>query len=96
MKFTCLKTARCELHRWRMPALAGPATRPEPINQRMTETTSAQPLTTAVIRFWRASAVEPQWRGWIEHVQSGESTMFMTWQQLIAHIRRFGTMAEAP
>jgi hypothetical protein len=61
----------------------------------MTDTPAPSPLSTFVIRFWREwSAAGPQWRGRIEHVQSGESAPFLSWRQMVDFIQRFGIMAE--
>lgn len=55
------------------------------------------PVSTFVIRlWWEWSAAEPQWRGRIDHVQSGESGAFIDIDGLLDFMRRFGALAAAP
>jgi hypothetical protein len=52
-------------------------------------------VSTFVVRFWREwSAVEPHWRGRIEHVLSGDNLAFIDLDQMLEFLRRFGVMAE--
>jgi hypothetical protein len=62
----------------------------------MTESTPAPPVTsTFVVRFRREwSAAGTRWRGQIEHVQSGESAMFLDLGQMLEFVRRFVAMAD--
>jgi hypothetical protein len=61
----------------------------------MTETSPIHPLSTFVLRFWREwSAGERQWRGRIEHVQSGASATFLELEEMVDFILGIGIMAE--
>jgi len=61
----------------------------------MTERPAAPPLSTFVVRFWREwSVAGGQWRGRIEHVQSGEGATFLTWQQMQGFLRALGIVME--
>ena len=56
----------------------------------MAEMHRPTPMHTFVVRFrceW--SGGEPQWRGHIEHVQSGEGAYFLDWEKMLAFIRRY-------
>lgn len=49
------------------------------------------PTATFVVRFWREwSAVEPAWRGRIEHVQGGQGAGFLDIEGLLDFLERFG------
>jgi hypothetical protein len=62
----------------------------------MTEISSVSPLSTFVLRFWREwSAAETQWRGRIEHVQSGASATFLDLEGMVDFILGMGIMKEA-
>ncbi|MBN1485357.1 MAG: hypothetical protein JXA37_11610 [Chloroflexia bacterium] len=57
------------------------------------EPDSSPPINTFVIRFWREwSAGRPQWRGRIEHLQSGQSTAFLDLESMLEFVRSFGIM----
>jgi hypothetical protein len=61
----------------------------------MAEPAPVPPISTFVVRFWREwSAAGSRWRGRIEHVQSGEGTMFLDLDGMLDFIRRFGVMVE--
>jgi hypothetical protein len=63
----------------------------------MTETSSVPPLSTFVVRFWREwSVAGAQWRGRIEHVQSGESATFLDLQGILDFFQRLGIMVDSP
>jgi hypothetical protein len=63
----------------------------------MTEISSVSPLSTFVLRFWREwSAAETQWRGRIEHVQSGASATFLNLEGMVDFILGMGIMKETP
>jgi hypothetical protein len=52
-------------------------------------------LVLFVVRFWREwSVAGRQWRGRIEHVQSGDSATFLTWQQMQGFVHGFGISME--
>ncbi len=54
----------------------------------------ASPLSTFVVRFWREhSAAGLQWRGRVEHVQSGAGIAFTDPDDLLGFLRGFGIMA---
>ena len=58
----------------------------------MTEEPSPPPISTFVIRFWREwSAAGPRWRGQIKHVESGETTTFLDWKQMLDFFHRIGS-----
>lgn len=60
----------------------------------MTETSAAPSVSTFVVRFWREwSAAGPQWRGQVDHVQSGKTARFLNLEELLAIIHSFGVMA---
>lgn len=62
----------------------------------MTEISSVSPLSTFVLRFWREwSAAGTQWRGRIEHVQSGASATFLNLEGMVDFILGMGIMKEA-
>jgi predicted small metal-binding protein len=62
----------------------------------MTETPPVPPLSTFVLRFWREwSAGETQWRGRIEHVQSGASATFPDLEGMVDFVLGMGVMADA-
>ncbi|MGC9399439.1 MAG: hypothetical protein ACP5HM_09935 [Anaerolineae bacterium] len=59
----------------------------------MAESSSAPPLSTFVVRFWREnSAAGAQWRGRVEHVQSGAGLAFTDLDDLLGFLRGFGIM----
>jgi hypothetical protein len=61
----------------------------------MTETPSAPPLTTFVVRFRREWWVAGgQCRGQIEHLQGDEGATFLTWHQMVALVECFGIVVE--
>jgi hypothetical protein len=61
----------------------------------MPESSSVSPDSTFVVRFRREwSAAGPRWRGWVEHVQSGEDTAFLDLGEMLRFIRQFGAMAD--
>jgi hypothetical protein len=61
----------------------------------MPESSSASPVSTFVVRFWREwSAAGPRWRGRVEHVQSGEHSDFVELEGIRVFVRAFGVMAE--
>jgi len=61
----------------------------------MTETSPIPPLSTFVLRFWREwSAGGLQWRGRIEHVQSGASAPFLDLKGMVDFILGMGIMTE--
>jgi hypothetical protein len=56
-----------------------------------TAPTGSEPLTgpqapnqVFVVRLWRAGAAE--WRGRVQHVNSGETRYFRAWLDLVAHL----------
>jgi hypothetical protein len=61
----------------------------------MPESYTDSPDSTFVVRFRREwSASGPRWRGWVEHLQSGEDAAFLDLGEVLRFIRRFGPMAE--
>ena len=51
------------------------------------------PASTFILRFWQewvASGL--RWRGRIEHVQSGKNTAFLTLDEMLIFLHRFGVM----
>jgi hypothetical protein len=60
----------------------------------MTESTPDPPVaSTFVVRFRREwSAAGTRWRGQIEHVQSGQSAMFLDLGQMLDFVHRFVAM----
>jgi hypothetical protein len=62
----------------------------------MNEISAVSPLSTFVLRFWREwSAGGTQWRGRIEHVQSGASATFLGLEGVVDFILGIGVMKEA-
>jgi hypothetical protein len=61
----------------------------------MTESPPVPPISTFVVRFWQEwSAAGPRWRGRIEHVQSGQSAMFIGLEGMLDFIYNLGVMAD--
>jgi hypothetical protein len=61
----------------------------------MAEPSPVPPISTFVLRFWQEwSAAGPRWRGRVEHLQSGESAVFLDLDGMLDFIRSFGTMAD--
>ena len=61
----------------------------------MTEPSPIPPASTFVVRLWREwSTAGPRWRGWVEHVQSGEEAAFLDLDEMLRFIRRFAAMAD--
>jgi len=55
--------------------------------------TRENPASTFVIRLWpERSAAGLRWRGRIDHVQSGESTVFLDVDGMVDFIHRFGVL----
>ena len=60
----------------------------------MAEPSPVPPISTFVVRFWQEwSAAGSRWRGRIEHVQSGESAVFLGLDEMLGFVRRIGVMA---
>jgi hypothetical protein len=48
---------------------------------------------TFVVRIWRETGAEhPQWRGRIEHVQSGKQRAFLRLAEMLEFIESFATL----
>ncbi len=63
--------------------------------ENMDATLSGSPMNTFVIRVWHErSAGEPQWRGRILHIQSGQSAAFLDLDGMLAFIRGFGVLMD--
>jgi len=61
----------------------------------MTKPLSGPPASTFVVRFWRERSREgAQWRGRIEHVQTGENAAFLDLDGLVEFFRRSGFMSD--
>jgi len=61
----------------------------------MSESSGAPPVSTFVIRFWREwSVAAVRWRGRIEHVQSGQSIIFVDLKNAEDFMRALGVMAD--
>jgi len=61
----------------------------------MAEPSSAPPVSTFVIRFWREwSATTGRWRGRIEHVQSGQRADFLDLEAILEFVRGCGVTVE--
>ena len=59
----------------------------------MAESSPLPPISTFVVRFWQEwSATGSRWRGRIEHVQSGESAVFLGLDGMLDFVRRIGVM----
>jgi hypothetical protein len=57
----------------------------------MAEPSSIPPVSTFVVRFWvERSATGSRWRGRIEHVESGESTAFLTTERMLEFMQGTG------
>ena len=58
---------------------------------------ATQTADTSIVRFWREwSAAGPRWRGWVEHVQSGEEAAFLDLDEMLRFIRRFAYIQSVP
>ncbi len=56
---------------------------------------SVLPASTFVVRFWQEwTGAGSRWRGWIEHVQSGRSAVFLDPDDMLEFVRSYGVMAE--
>ena len=61
----------------------------------MPESSAVAPDSTFIVRFRREwSAAGPRWRGWVEHVQSGEDAAFLDLGEMLRFIRR-GTVPQS-
>ncbi len=59
------------------------------------EPSRATPANTFVIRSWRERSVAgPRWRGRIEHIQSGETTIFLDVDATLDFLRRLGIIPD--
>jgi hypothetical protein len=58
-------------------------------NDVTSEETEAQPI-SFVVRIWKQlGPADPECRGWIEHVQSGQRTFFLGLDQLLSIIAAY-------
>ena len=58
------------------------------------EPSSIPPASTFVVRFWvERSAAGSRWRGRIEHVESGETTAFLTTEKMLEFVQGTGVTA---
>jgi hypothetical protein len=63
----------------------------------MAESSPVPPTSTFVIRFWKEwSAAGSRWRGWVEHVQSGQRVGFQDLDRLLTFIRSFEIFQDDP
>ena len=61
----------------------------------MAESSPVPPVSTFVIRFWQEwSAAGLRWRGRIEHLQSGESAIFLDLDGMVDFVRSFSIMTD--
>ena len=61
----------------------------------MAEPSSISAASTFIIRFWlERSAAGSRWRGRIEHVESGESTAFLTTGRMLEFMQGTGVMTD--
>jgi hypothetical protein len=61
----------------------------------MAEAPTVPPLSTFVLRFWRDwTASGGQWRGRIDHLQSGQAVAFLSWQQIVGFVELCGILVE--
>jgi hypothetical protein len=59
------------------------------------EPSSVPPASTFIVRFWREwSVAGSRWRGRIEHVESGESTAFLTAGRMLEFMQGTGVMTD--
>ena len=61
----------------------------------MLEPSRGTPPSTFVVRYWRERSVAgPRWRGRIEHIQSGETTIFLDVDATLDFLRRLGIIPD--
>ena len=61
----------------------------------MAEPSLVPPTNTFVVRLWHEwSAAGSRWRGWIEHVQSGQRAGFQDLRRMLAFIHSFGAFVQ--
>ncbi|MGD2142945.1 MAG: hypothetical protein PVF54_00555 [Anaerolineae bacterium] len=61
----------------------------------MAQPSGVDPVSTFVVRLWSEwSATGPRWRGRIDHVQSGESSVFLDLDGMLDFLRRFSALED--